>query len=186
MKKLRELTQKERCFAEQNHDLVMDYLKYHGLPEDEFYDVVIFAYLLAVQEYLTDPRLRQYKFATIASRKMRNAVAEEYRYRNRSKRAAAVREYTDADALHELDQLLPCRKLALEEQLYDQEIVRHLLSYITPKEREAVFLKAEGYTYKEIAQHCQISVYGVQSRFTRFRKRLMTTRIVPQQGGGIL
>ena len=50
MRALRPMTQEERDFAEQHHDLVIDFLRYRRLPMDEFYDVVIFGYLSAVQQ----------------------------------------------------------------------------------------------------------------------------------------
>lgn len=48
MRALRPMTQEEREFAEQRHDLVIDFLRYRHLPMDDFYDVVIFGYLSAV------------------------------------------------------------------------------------------------------------------------------------------
>jgi len=45
-------------FAEQNHDLVIDYLHRKRLPMDDYYDVVIFGYLSAVQQYFRDNGVR--------------------------------------------------------------------------------------------------------------------------------
>jgi len=50
------MTQEERDFAEQHHDLVIDFLRYRRLPMDEFYDVVIFGYLSAVQQYFRNEK----------------------------------------------------------------------------------------------------------------------------------
>jgi len=55
MRALRPMTQEERDFAEQHHNLVIDFLRYRRLPMDEFYDVVIFGYLSAVQQYIRNP-----------------------------------------------------------------------------------------------------------------------------------
>lgn len=185
MMKIEQLTTEERQFASEHHDDVKKFLSHYRLPEDEFYDVVIFGYLHAVQEYLRNPRLLKYNFKTIAWRQMYYALVDEYKHRNRSKRKAAVTTYTEETALQELDQFLPQRAVCIEEQLHDQEVLQQLLSYLTPKEREVVHLKAEGYTYREIAEHCQISVYGVGSRFSRFRKRLMTIRVMPEGGSAV-
>ena len=38
MRALRPMTQEERDFAEQHHNLVIDFLRYRRLPMDEFYD----------------------------------------------------------------------------------------------------------------------------------------------------
>ena len=43
------LTEEQSAFAEKHHHVVMDFLRRKRLPESEFYDVVIFRYLRAVQ-----------------------------------------------------------------------------------------------------------------------------------------
>ena len=43
------LTEEQSAFAEKHHHVVMDFLRRRWLPESEFYDVVIFRYLRAVQ-----------------------------------------------------------------------------------------------------------------------------------------
>ena len=44
MRALRPMTPKEREFAEQYHDLVLNLLHYRHLPMNDFYDIVIFGY----------------------------------------------------------------------------------------------------------------------------------------------
>lgn len=41
----------QQLFAEEHHNLVYAFLKEKKLPEDEYYDVVIFGYLQAVMDY---------------------------------------------------------------------------------------------------------------------------------------
>ena len=48
---VRPLTKEQQRFAAENHHLVYAYLNEKKLPESVFYDVVIFGYLKAVQEY---------------------------------------------------------------------------------------------------------------------------------------
>ena len=43
------LTKEQQDFAAEHHGLVYKFLNDNHLPEDEFYDVVIFGYLKAVQ-----------------------------------------------------------------------------------------------------------------------------------------
>ena len=51
------LNDTQRIFAEKNHNLVYKFLHEKNLPASEYYDIVIFGYLRAVQRYLTDPNL---------------------------------------------------------------------------------------------------------------------------------
>lgn len=77
------LTPEEQEFATKNHYMVENYLRIRRLPVDEWYDVVIFRFLLAVKQYLTIPRLQQYKFRTIAYYAMRSAIGNEYEKQKR-------------------------------------------------------------------------------------------------------
>lgn len=49
--KLRPLTSWERDMAEEHHSLVLRFLQVHGLPMEDYYDVVIFRYLMAVEKW---------------------------------------------------------------------------------------------------------------------------------------
>ena len=55
MRALRPMTNEEREFAAQEHQIVIDFLRCKRLPMDDFYDIVIFGYLSAVQQYFRNP-----------------------------------------------------------------------------------------------------------------------------------
>ena len=101
---------------------------------------------------------------------MNDCLINEYAYRNCGKRAAVTgpleEEYLS------IDTLLPNRMQRAAETLDNQKLLVKLLAYITPKEQEVIRLKADGYTYQEIAEKCSLTVYGVESRFSRMRQRL--------------
>ena len=89
MRALRPMTQEERDFAEQHHDLVIDFLHYRYLPMDDFYDVVIFGYLSAVQQYFRNPPAGV-AFKAMAFRAMKDAVLREGEYHARTKRCGTT------------------------------------------------------------------------------------------------
>lgn len=70
----RPLSKKEAIFAEDNINIVYWYLRTYGLDEAEWYDVVIFGYLLAVKKYLSVPSTQKVKFVTVAANAMRSCV----------------------------------------------------------------------------------------------------------------
>ncbi len=73
----RPLTEEEAKFAADNLGLVYWFLNRQKLNRDEWFDVVIFRYLLAVKQYSSIPDFRQYRFTTIACNAMRSAVSVE-------------------------------------------------------------------------------------------------------------
>ena len=80
MENLRPLTLEEQLYAAQNHNLVYAFLQEKELLEDVFYDVVVFGYMRAVQEYISGKRFRVYSFSTIAWKRMENSVSNYCRY----------------------------------------------------------------------------------------------------------
>lgn len=170
------LTMNQKEYATEHHNLVYRFLRINHLDESEFYDVVIFGYLKAVQEYLEKPDLARFEFSTIAWRKMKDCMIKEYIYRNRSKRKAPMVKYQEN--VESLDILLPSRISTLAQTLDNQTLVVNLLSVLSPKEKTIVHLKAQGYTYREIAEQCKMTPYVVNHCFYNMRKRLRDMALI--------
>jgi len=79
----RPLTETEASFAAEHLNIVWWYLNQRGLDREEWFDVVIFRYMLSVKLYLFRPELRQYRFVKIAVQAMRSAIGGEYVKRKR-------------------------------------------------------------------------------------------------------
>lgn len=79
------LTQRQREFAAEHHKVLENFLRYKGLPQEEFYDVVVFRYLLAVKQYDEREDLRQYQFSTIAKHHMRSALSNYFSKQKRER-----------------------------------------------------------------------------------------------------
>lgn len=79
------LTDEQRKFAEEHHYVLENFLRYRHLPTDEFYDVVVFRFLKAVQQYDEREDLNQYEFSTIAKYAMRSAVSNYFAKEKRRK-----------------------------------------------------------------------------------------------------
>lgn len=79
----RPLTAEEAAFAADNLALVWWYLKQKELRADDWFDVVIFRYLLSVKRWHTQIKLRDYSFSTIAIAAMNSAVVSELKKQKR-------------------------------------------------------------------------------------------------------
>lgn len=73
----RPLTQKEAQFAASNINIVWWYLDQQGLDRADWFDVVIFRYLLSVKRWLALPDLQNVRFVTVACNAMRSAIGNE-------------------------------------------------------------------------------------------------------------
>ena len=85
---MHKLTEYQRNYAEENHNLIRDFLRHNRLDRADYYDVVALGYLEAVQAYDEDSKARKYEFQTIASRKMSDCLFKYWRYNSRLKRKA--------------------------------------------------------------------------------------------------
>lgn len=90
MRAMQPLTEEERRFATENHNLVFKYLKLRKLPPDEYYDVVIFRYLRSVKRWFSEANLRQYNFEIIAFYAMRSAIGHYQDSKRRRERYESV------------------------------------------------------------------------------------------------
>ncbi len=173
MKRLHELTHLQRQFAEEHQDTVFRFLSHKGLPVEDYYDIVIFGYLQAVQEYDENPALSRFRFSTIAWTKMGDCLGKHYAYENKPKRKAptvSIHTYTRNGLT--LDELLPDRRKDLQAQTADRLFTMEVLSCLTETERQIVHLKADGLTCREIAEVFSTTVHSINGRFRRMRMRL--------------
>lgn len=84
------LTDEERKFAEEHHNLIYSFLHKHCLDPEEYYDIAAIGYLQAVIEYYRKSLKYEYSFSTIAFRLMGFAYGKHIRNQMRLKRRGFV------------------------------------------------------------------------------------------------
>lgn len=147
------LNDTQRIFAEKNHNLVYKFLHEKNLPASEYYDIVIFGYLRAVQRYLTDPNLAGYSFATVAWRAMEGEVVNTYRTDKRRFRVIRFVRPRQSYTGHLTRRSTPT--VTDEEALRESEVallLHALAKRVTPQQMEIIRLRTKGYQTNEIAQ----------------------------------
>lgn len=160
---IRPLTEEQRRFAEKNHDLVYSFLTKKGLPESVFYDIVVFGYLRAVQEYCDKETLHQHAFSTLCWKRMQSALSNYYKYLRCPKRCAPT---VSLDALIGSEDGLNWEDVLgrRDERIAELEInlVLHDLAKILPRREMNIILmrarrermhdiaKAEHMTFRDI------------------------------------
>lgn len=154
MKNLRPMTWDEQLFATQNHNLVYAFLQEKELDEDVFYDVVIFGYMRAVQEYVSGKRFRVYAFSTIAWKRMESSASNYRRYLAAPMRSATIfslfspigadAELTWEDVLSGNDE----QRIQYETQL----LLRELTEKLSKQEMKIIRMKLAGCKMHEIAK----------------------------------
>jgi len=151
---IRPLTKEQQRFAEENHHLVYAFLNEKELPESVFYDVVIFGYLKAAQEYCEVPSLHRFKFSTLAWKRMRSSLSNYYKYLSRPKRNAVTVSFDELigseDGLHWEDVISRPDDMMLQ---LETELLLHALATRLPRrEMRIIRMKVRGDRMHDIAK----------------------------------
>lgn len=149
MRALRPMTQEERDFAEQHHNLVIDFLRYRRLPMDEFYDVVIFGYLSAVQQYIRNPPAGV-NFKAMAFRAMKDSVLRESEYHSRAKRCGVT------VGLDDVRSTLTDPRQDTERRVEGKALLEQVVNVATPREARIINLLIDGFALHEAARFLKI------------------------------
>ncbi len=149
MRALRPMTQEEREFAEQEHDRVLDFLRYRGLPIADYYDVVIFGYLSAVQQYFRNPPSRV-SFGAIAVRAMKDSILRDGEYRSRAKRTGVT------VGLDDFKNTITDPRQDTERQVEGKALLEQAVSVATPKEAKIINLLLDGFVLREAARRLKM------------------------------
>lgn len=158
------LTKEQQDFAAEHHGLVYKFLNDNHLPEDEFYDVVIFAYLKAVRDYCSHSCEERYTFSTIALRQMRFGLYDYLRTQSRQKRHAEIislqREAYSGSRT--LDELLSVQEDAPMQDLEMSFLLHDLAGRISQQQMNVVRLKRNGYGIREISSREKIPMKRIK------------------------
>ena len=147
MRALRPMIKEERGFAEQHHELVIDFLRCKRLPMDDFYDIVIFGYLSAVQQYIRNPPTGV-KFKAMAFRAMKDSILRDGEYNACAKRCAYIISLDDMNVQDP--------KQDTERQIEDKALLEQVVSVATPKEAKIISFLMDGFALREAAQRLKM------------------------------
>lgn len=108
---------------------------------DDYYDIAVFGFLRSVIRYLTEPKLRQYAFSTIAWRAMGQSISTYHR--SETRRQACEQRYLTSVRASQPD---PYEELETAILLHD------LASMSSPEQYELATMRLQGYSIAETAR----------------------------------
>jgi RNA polymerase sigma-70 factor (ECF subfamily) len=164
-RELKKLSPVERTFADDNYNLIMEFLRKERLDTEEFFDVVVFDYLLSVQIYLNDTELQsRCSFEACSYMYMKRAVYRHFRKQKAQKRCSGV----GADvSIEEMESYVGnTENVSL---LTYEETIKEIENTLTVEQKGIFSYKLEGYSLKEIAEINGIDVKRVYRQFARIK-----------------
>lgn len=167
------LTERERDFAGQNHNLIYSFLHKNHLEISEFYDSAAFGFLRAVAKYHRTPGLREkYEFYVIAWTDMRRDVWNEIdsRRRRESHIAYSLDESTE-DGTPFSEFLADSRDAfwEAEQELELQRMLELLRDGISARQEQVVLAKLLGCKRRDIVRGHSISISAYKNDMVAIR-----------------
>lgn len=159
---MKALTDEQRKFAEENHDLIYAFLKENSLPVVQYYDVVVFGYLCAVQEYCENPKLQTFAFATLAWKRMRREVFNYRKYLSKDVGSHATTMYLQDIQYDRISENLVCKQDELMVQLETELILHALAKKLPSKEMRIIRMKLDGAGMHDIAKAERITFHDIK------------------------
>ena len=176
--KLKPLTDFERKFATENHNLVYDFLHRHDYSLENYYDVAIFGFLKAVQIYNRREDLREkYAFPFISQQYMRSEIGNHCRMEDAKKRKPSGTLVSLDAEYAETENLYNCIGVAggksPEAEIVEMERITEMLSSLSNTQRKIAELKVDGYSSKEIYSALEIKPSTYYVEVNRIKKVLV-------------
>lgn len=151
------LTPEQQAFAEENHGLIIDFMEKHSLDGD-YYGLLAHRYLKVVVRYLTEEKLRKYKFSTVVWYHLRSELSNYAREEARRSQELSMELHGDVPA--------PTG------EPFDNAMWEKIEEILTYKQFEVILLRNQGYNNREIADLCGVKRKAIEKRFARIRKIL--------------
>ena len=175
--KLQPLTDYERKFAEENHNLVYGFLHRYGYDLENYYDIAIFGFLKAVQIYNRREDLRnKYDFPFICRQYMRSEIGNHSRTEGAKKReplgtlVSLDAEYTETENLYHC--IGAAGGKSPESEVIAIERMTEMISGLSETQRKITELKVDGYSSREIYSALEMKAPSYYVEVKRIRKAL--------------
>ena len=168
----RPLTEEERKFSEENYNLIMDFMKKSKLNAEEYFDTVVFDFLLSVEKYLNDPQLQaKCSFEAVSYMYMKRAVFVHFRKQKAQKRSTEAGSDISLDSMDM--NIFNHSTMETDSNLEYMEMVKQIENGLTEEQKKIFSDKVEGYSLKKIADNHGIKQKRVYKQFDKV-KRIVT------------
>jgi RNA polymerase sigma-70 factor (ECF subfamily) len=168
-KELKKLTEEERRFADEHYNLIMEFLRKERLDSEEFFDVVVFEYLLSVQIYLNDTELQsRCNFAACSYMHMKRAVYEYFREQKAQKRCNEAGADISMEELELYIGDVEDDSSTIYDGIIYDETIKEIDAILTDEQKKIFYGKLKGYSLKEIVQISGINT-SIYKKFAKIR-----------------
>lgn len=157
--RLKPFTEEEKMLAENNHDLVYQFLKAHSYSMEDYYNTVVFGYLKGIQKY--------YRYVGnsagnnldgICWNCMRSEMKRHFKMETAKKRKPA--------------EIIMTKVSSAEDEVIALEILKSVMENLTIRQQNIITLKMLGYTNAEICLLMEMSKSSYHRELNTIRQMI--------------
>lgn len=166
------LTEEQREFATDNHNLIYSFLHKMNLDIDDWYDIVAIGYVNAVYAYNPGKA----KFSSYVFECMRNTVRVEKRNFNAKKRQVFMisldEPCKESEVELDLREVIPDRRNYYQDTELSIDLQDSIIRKLSSRQKEVIWMAMDGLKQKEIADRLGVK-QGTISRDMQMIKKLI-------------
>lgn len=175
---LGKLTENEKKFAEENHNLIYKFLHKYGYSIDEHYNIAVFGYLKSVQVYHRKEKLKgNYNFSHIAYQYMRAEISNQRKIDGAKKRKpleiliSLDADYAESENLHNCT-----GGKSAEDEVMESEAIKEIMEILSDIQRKIISLRMDGYSNRETFLFLEIKPSTYYKEMKRIKSELENLR----------
>ncbi len=152
------LTEQEKKFAEENHNLVYSFLRRHGYSIEEYYHIAVEGFLKAVQIYhIREDLQERFDFPYMSWQYIRAEISNQSKKENSLKRKTEEPILSLDTAYAEMESLYNAvGGKSAEDDVMEKELLAYVLESLTDVQRKIVQSKIDGLSNKEVYMTLEI------------------------------
>ena len=135
------MSDEERLFASENHNLIYAYLHSNRIDPEEYYDIAALGFLGAVMRYFRTSMLQAFPFSCVAWKAMKQSLSAFHR--TEARRAETEQRYVEQN---------PPRSEDLFSALEADLLLQDLVSSLDSRQYKLASMRLQGYSLAEIAR----------------------------------
>ena len=169
MEKLSEI---EKSFAENNHNLVYKFLHTYGYNIEEHYSVAVLGYLKSVQAYHRKEKLKgNYNFSNVAYKYMRAELSNDRKIENAKKRIPKENIKS-----MDVEENSSRNGKSAEDEVIAKETLIEIMEILSDIQRKIIALRIDGYSNRETFLFLEIKPSTYYKEMKRIKSELENLR----------
>lgn len=167
------LTDNQREFATENHNLIYSFLIRMDLQIDDWYDIVALGFLNAISAFDD----KKAKFSTYAYKCMLNAVRKEKRNNMTKNKQTLIFSINETCKYNEkeldYENIIPDKRNYHQQSEFDIDFERYISEKLSIRQKKIIRMKIDGFRQEDIAKRFNVTQATISRELKEVKKLIL-------------